>query len=445
MHDTVERLTLERHGAIRLGTPQELHTVRRLFALMGMHPVGYYDLAAAHLPMHATCFRPLTPASLAANPFRIFTTLLRPALVPSPSARALALALLSRRRLFPDPLLALLATAEARGGRLTRAEAPVFVAQTLRAFAWHPVAAASLPEYARLRAEHPVLADVACFRAAHINHLTPRALDIDAAQRRMVAEGMRVKARIEGPPRRRCAVLLRQTSFLALEEKVRFPSGSGDDGDGEEHQVLVDGQHKARFGEIEERGAALTLKGRRLYDELLLRASAESEEEDVFARAFAEVFPDSWNELRRQGLIYCEYRCEAGAREKLAAAGGVLNVDGEGDLAQGATLLERLVQRGVVSARPLTYEDFLPLSAAGIFQSNLQSDDDNNNNNKVPAPAPPVVLRAAGQPDREGFERALQCVALEADQLYAEAQRRSVERCVAELGLGLDVFDDLMS
>ncbi|KAI0477891.1 hypothetical protein GGR56DRAFT_674211 [Xylariaceae sp. FL0804] len=42
-------------------------------------------------------------------------------------------------------------------------------------------AAASRAQYARLTAEHPVLADVACFRAAHVNYLTPRTLDIGRA------------------------------------------------------------------------------------------------------------------------------------------------------------------------------------------------------------------------------------------------------------------------
>ena len=30
-----------------------------------------------------------------------------------------------------------------------------------------------------------------------------------------------------------------------------------------------------------------------------------------------------------------------------------------------------LIERGWVAAQPITYEDFLPVSAAGIFQSNL--------------------------------------------------------------------------
>lgn len=33
----IERLSMERHGAIRLGTAAELSMMRRLFAVMGMH------------------------------------------------------------------------------------------------------------------------------------------------------------------------------------------------------------------------------------------------------------------------------------------------------------------------------------------------------------------------------------------------------------------------
>ncbi|CAN8105402.1 unnamed protein product [Discula destructiva] len=443
--DSVERLTLERHGAIRLGTPHELHTARRIFALMGMRPVGYYDLAVAGLPMHATCFRPVTAASLEANPFRVFTTLLRPDLLTSASARELALRLLSQRQIFTPALLALLTIAESaeQGGRLTRAQGEAFVTEALRSFGWQPVAAATAAEYAALRAEHAILADIACFRAAHINHLTPRALDIDMAHARMVAEGLRVKASIEGPPRRRCPVLLRQTSFLALEEGIRFPCGGDGDGDG-----LVAGHHKARFGEIEERGAAVTGKGRKLYDELIAAhkasAAAEEEADKTFAEAFARVFPDSWDELRRQKLIYCEYSCCEGGRAKLAG----LDLKG---VPASSMLLDELVQRGVLSARPLTYEDFLPFSAAGIFQSNLQQQQQQQQQQQPPQPQPkaPTTTAAAAMAalesgDREGYEKAMECSLLDSDQLYAKAQRRSLERCAAELGLDVDIVADLM-
>ena len=62
--DQLQRISEERHGAIRLGTADELATMRRLFAVMGMAPVGYYDLSEAGVPVHSTAFRPVGEAAL---------------------------------------------------------------------------------------------------------------------------------------------------------------------------------------------------------------------------------------------------------------------------------------------------------------------------------------------------------------------------------------------
>lgn len=426
IYDSPQRLSLERHGAIRLGTPHELYTARRIFALLGMRPVGYYDLAVAGLPMHATCFRPIDTVALEANPFRIFTTLLRPHLLASDEARQLAMRLLNRRKIFSDTLLDLLDTIETQqNGRCNYDQGELFVREAIRSFSWQPVAAATYDEYVTLRTEHPILADIACFSSAHINHLTPRALDIGLAQAAMIKGGLSVKDRIEGPPLRKCPILLRQTSFLALEEKIRFPcAGLGITTE------LVDGQHKARFGEIEERGAAVTPKGRKLYDELLEEAMSlvqTSEAKDaaamdsIVAKTF-EKYPDDWDELRRQALVYCEYRCEAGAKDKFAALAGTIEAS--------PVLLDRLVSQGLLTARSITYEDFLPFSAAGIFQSNLQA----GNKQAISSGA----LGSTEKGERDLYESAMGCPAFDADALYAEAQRRSLEKCASEIGLDLN-------
>ena len=69
----LEQLGMERHGAIRLGTPEELSTIRRLFMIMGMVPVGYYDLSVSGIPVHSTAFRPTSEEALRRDPFRVFT------------------------------------------------------------------------------------------------------------------------------------------------------------------------------------------------------------------------------------------------------------------------------------------------------------------------------------------------------------------------------------
>src|SRR5260370_29379484 len=75
---TLSRVTAERHGAIRVGTPDELATVADLFCAFGMVPVGYYDLrdAVSPVPVVSTAFRPIDSDELARNPFRVFTSLL---------------------------------------------------------------------------------------------------------------------------------------------------------------------------------------------------------------------------------------------------------------------------------------------------------------------------------------------------------------------------------
>lgn len=383
------RLDVERHGAIRLGTAAELATMRRLFAVMGMAPVGYYDLSVAGIPVHSTAFRPVDEVALGRNPFRVFTSLLRLDLIADVALRAETGRILAARRIFTPGVLVLIGQWEAEGG-LGDAQADLFVREALETFRWHREATVSAATYRRLHGAHRLIADVVCFKGPHINHLTPRTLDIDAAQAEMPLYGMRAKEVIEGPPRRACPILLRQTSFAALEEQILF-LGEGRGGG--------DGCHTARFGEIEQRGMALTPKGRALYDRLLRVARDDGPDVPYGARlerAFVQ-FPDTEEELRGQELAYFRY-----------------------DLTRGASLppglsaeapIGDLVRLGAVVATPMTYEDFLPVSAAGIFRSNLGGLGGAD---------------YAASADRAGFEAALGAEVLDECALYAALQDRSV-------------------
>ncbi|TDK31574.1 2-oxoadipate dioxygenase/decarboxylase HglS [Luteimonas terrae] len=396
--DALDRLDEERHGAIRVGTPRELATLRRMFAVMGMAPVGYYDLAVAGVPVHATAFRPVDAASLARNPFRVFTSLLRLELIEDAALRAEAARILDAREIFTPRALALIERFEQAGG-LSADEAAEFVGEALETFRWHSEATVPHATYQALLAAHRLVADVVCFRGPHINHLTPRTLDIDAAQTAMQARGIDAKAVIEGPPRRRCPILLRQTSFKALQEPVLFPSGEGGDA----------GTHTARFGEIEQRGLALTPKGRALYDELLGRAravgGAGSTGDDYgtrLASAFAD-FPDDDDTLRREGLGYYRYTLTDAGRADPARVTG--------------STLDEAIASGLVAADPVVYEDFLPVSAAGIFQSNLGGGEQ----------------RAyAAQANQAAFEAALGAQVHDQFEIYAVVERESL----AALGTG---------
>ncbi|MGS0614227.1 2-oxoadipate dioxygenase/decarboxylase HglS [Xanthomonas oryzae pv. oryzicola] len=393
-NDERARLDLERHGAIRVGTAAELATLRRLFAVMGMQPVGYYDLSVAGVPVHSTAFRPIDEAALSANPFRVFTSLLRLELIEDTTLRAQAEQILQQRQIFTAGVLQLIKRYEQQGG-LDADQARQFVAEALETFRWHGDATVSLPTYRALSEAHKLIADVVSFHGPHINHLTPRTLDIDAAQEQMQRAGIDAKAVIEGPPRRRVPILLRQTSFKALEEAVRFV---GDDGQPEH------GTHTARFGEIEQRGLALTPKGRALYDALLAQArdadGAGSTGADYATRlqtAFL-AFPDEEALLRQEGLGYFRY---------------ALTDAGRADPAQVAAMpVETAIALGLVSADPIIYEDFLPVSAAGIFQSNLGG----------------AEQRAyAAHSSKRSFEHALGAQVHDEFALYAQLERESLQ------------------
>ena len=144
---------MERHGAIRLGTAAELATMRRLFAVMGMEPVGYYDLSVAGVPVHSTAFRPVADAALAHNPFRVFTSLLRLELIADETLRAQAAAILERRQIFTEGALRLIERFEAAGG-LDAQQADDFVAEALQTFRWHAEATVDSATYEKLQRAH---------------------------------------------------------------------------------------------------------------------------------------------------------------------------------------------------------------------------------------------------------------------------------------------------
>ncbi|HBB8304809.1 TPA: VOC family protein [Escherichia coli] len=387
--DELARLNVERHGAIRVGTAQELATLRRMFAIMGMYPVSYYDLSQAGVPVHSTAFRPIDDASLARNPFRVFTSLLRLELIENEILRQKAAEILRQRDIFTPRCRQLLEEYEQQGG-FNETQAQEFVQEALETFRWHQSATVDEETYRALHNEHRLIADVVCFPGCHINHLTPRTLDIDRVQSMMPECGIEPKILIEGPPRREVPILLRQTSFKALEETVLFAGQK-------------QGTHTARFGEIEQRGVALTPKGRQLYDDLLRNAGTGQDNltHQMHLQETFRTFPDSEFLMRQQGLAWFRYRLTpSGEAHRQAIHPG----DDQ----------QPLIERGWVVAQPITYEDFLPVSATGIFQSNLGNE---------------TQTRSHGNASREAFEQALGCPVLDEFQLYQEAEERSKRRC----------------
>ena len=215
--------------------------------------------------------------------------------------------------------------------------------------------------YTELERVSGVAADIGGVSSTHINHLTPRVLDIDDLYASMQARGIEMIDEIQGPPRWDGPdVLLRQTSFRALAEPRTFRAADGE---------VSAGTLRVRFGEVEARGIALTPAGRERFDELVAEVDRRLGQDPALVRAdvapgvWQEQLPGTERELCLEGLGFFTYRIDedvsAGTRSPAQSA--ALDV---GDPAA-------LVRAGVLHPEPIVYEDFLPRSAAGIFASNL--------------------------------------------------------------------------
>ncbi|WP_432092793.1 2-oxoadipate dioxygenase/decarboxylase [Streptomyces sp. bgisy100] len=413
---SIGRVTAERHGAIRVGTPDELRQVARIFGALGMHPVGFYDLreaAASAVPVVSTAFRPVDAEELARNPFRVFTSMLTPAdprFFDDDLRRRLE-RFLAERQLFPPELLDLADRAEAQGG-LPEAEAERFLHLAVQAF---ELSTEPLDKswYETLERVSAVAADIGGVRSTHINHLTPRVLDIDELYRRMTDRGIAMIDTIQGPPRWDGPdVLLRQTSFRALAEPRALRTDDGE---------VTTGALRVRFGEVEARGIALTRQGRAHYDELLARADTLAAQDPgtdrgaVLRTLWERHFPGTERELAARGHGFFTYHAVPSA--KTGSAGTGRTADG------GPPTLGGLLDAGLLRAEPIVYEDFLPRSAAGIFQSNLSGEGSRDDARSAVAYDSDWLSGAIGRPVLDPFA------------LYEEQRNASLGQAARELGL----------
>ncbi|MEO1584353.1 MAG: DUF1338 family protein [Planctomycetota bacterium] len=467
----------ERHGAIRIGRPDEYRWIGRFFACFGMHPHNFYDMTsvgAKSQPVIATAFR-----SMVHPEHRVFSSLLQTSYF-DPETQARVDTLLQTRQVFSDDAMRLIEKAEAEGG-LSWDDADALIAEgTERIFKWTGEAH-DHDLYTHLcDAGFKIAADIACFRAHHLNHLTPntfcmdlytsamklklgeldretfvgrarRALghvratgdrdflrlcfkhltreEVEAFDPASPAEGTidrlvdELLARLDAPeldlapmphngfkdhtegPDTATPLLLRQDAYKALTEAVRF-TDSG-----------LDTEHTARFGEIEQRFYATTPKGRTLYDGCLAKVEAAKAEnpglvkEDfeayaaMQARCF-EAFPKTLRGLLDQGLVFGRYEP---TDRGLASAGSI-----------GTTDLGELIDLGLIAYEGLRYEDFLPVSAAGIFASNLSQYGTRSTAAEKPEYTQAMLEDILGRPIVDSNEV---CLGLQADSLLDTYER----------------------
>ena len=481
--EQLDRTSGERHGAIRIGTPSEYRLMGRFFAAFAMEPHNFYDMAnvgAKSQPIIATAFRSKL------NPdHRIFCSLLLTDYFDAPT-KARIEALLATREVFSEKAKQLLEKNERQGG-LSWDDANILIAEGVnRIFKWTGQARDPQLYTDLCHAGFKIAADIACFGSHHLNHLTPNTLCMDLYTAAMkfclgemneknfrdraetalgrlgkradrdwmrlhfkqlersvlesypagvvsanhVAEATETLIRrlqqddlalnklphagfkdfTEGPSED-TPVLLRQDAYKALTEPVKFRHADG---------AVVDAVHTARFGEIEQRFYATTAKGRELYDRCLAAADAAREKhpglakqdfaayEEMYARPFVP-FPKTLPELLEQKLVYGRY---TPTRRGLAATGRLTTTD-----------IGELVKLGYVDYEGLRYEDFLPVSAAGIFASNL-----NQYGTKSTAAQRPVYTQAR-------LEEILGRKIVDSNVTYSGLEAESLWRTYSELGL----------
>lgn len=478
----VTRASAERHGAIRIGRPDEYRWVARFFGVFAMEPHNFYsmtDVGAKSQPVIATAFR-----SASRPEHRVFTSLLVTDRFNSATRGRLENAL-AARSVFSAKARSLIERCERDGG-LSSADGEALIAEACtRIFKWTG-RARDYQLYTDLcAAGFKIAADIVCFDSHHLNHLTPNTLCMDlytAVMKRcfgqvdvqhFASRGYEVLGRLaatadrhwlrlhlphlpaatvdtlsvapvdqqtvhrliqklqqrlnapefqfaslknagfkdftEGPPGG-TPVLLRQDAYRAVAESVSFTEADGSS---------VQGEHTARFGEIEERFYATTPAGRAMYDTCLAeaersRSSGSSEANDLAAyeRALAVPFariPKTLEELVTAGLVHAEWEPTA---KGLAARGTIDTHD-----------FVELLRRGLVRCEGIRYEDFLPLSAAGIFASNL---------NQYGTRAEGAAPRTYSKPD---LEEIIGRPIIESAAVYAISELESRQRTLAALGL----------
>lgn len=477
----LDKTSGERHGAIRIGKPEEYRWVAGFFAAFGMEPHNFYDmtnLGNKSQPIIATAFR----SSL--NPeHRVFTSLLMTDYF-DPKTRERIEALLAPREVFSGRAMELVSKSEKQGGLNWDEATELILEGVMRIFRWTGQAR-NHPLYQDLcNAGFKIAADIACFESHHLNHLTPNTFCIDlytasmkfclgemdeAAFRKRASATLNFLANTadqdylrlhfkhldsreinnftrlppapeaierlveklsrrlqesdlvlsklnhagfkdftEGPATG-TPILLRQDAYKALTEPVTFQQPDGS---------KVETVHTARFGEIEQRFYAATPKGRKLYDDCLAAAEAQKKPDlikkdfDAFQEAFAKCFapfPKTLPELLEQKLVFGRYSV---TKKGLAAKGKINTTD----------ILE-LVKLGYVDYDGLRYEDFLPVSAAGIFASNL-----GQYGTKSTAAEKPVYSQAT-------LEKIMGKKIIDSNDSYSRLQAESISDVFAQLGL----------
>lgn len=408
----VKKLGVIMHGAVRVASSTELHTLARVLKVMGLYPYNYYDLRKG-VSVNSTAFRAKTRDELLENGFRLFVSMLDLDCIHS-DYHEMVNEIIERRNIFHNDLMQLVLTSEMNGG-LTLEEAKQFVTESMKIFVRPKKAAISLPTYEKLLSVNGVLGHILVSNAVALNHLTPCVANVHEGHREMVKKGIKTIPAVQGPPEG-WSILLNQTSCVAPAVELDFPNN--------EDEGFTKGFHQETFIEMEERHVALTPKGRGMYDEMLELAingvtmqksetGYDAHYYHLLSQAFAD-FPKDLKLMREKELAFFIYQStELGLKTPTETLAELT--------------LEELITNKYVVAVPQFYEDFLPKSAEGIFRSNVGEE-------KM------TTVAVQKSDSQRRFEEALGRPVLNMYDYYQKLQFESLAETCNELGLELEAI-----
>lgn len=169
--------------------------------------------------------------------------------------------------------------------------------------------------------------------------------------------------------------------------------------------------------------------GHELYLSLLAQVPSipneTNESHQSALKAVFHQFPDDWPTIREQGLAYFRYFV------KIDMEASVTTIK-PGQATMTTADVSELIEEGKVGYEPIVYEDFLPASAAGIFQSNLAEATSIQNSLKAAARKGEERSDArdtevsASLSSREVFEQALGGKVRDYWELYEEMEKASL-------------------
>ena len=482
--EQLDKTSGERHGAIRIGKPDEYRWIAGFFAAFGMEPHNFYDmtsLGGKSQPIIATAFR-----SRVKPEHRVFTSLLMTDYFDPETQRRIE-SLLAPRQVF-SPRAKELVEKNERDGGLSQADARALINEgTTRIFKWTGRARDHRLYQELSKAGFKIAADIACFESHHLNHLTPNTfcmdlytsamkfclgeLTPDVSLRRadqaltlLVGAADRDWMRLHfkhltdealdnyqsaSVPSSEVTALVRTLSArlqqrdLALAKLNHAGFKDFTEGPSEDTPVLlrqdaykaltepvqfreadgttVDTVHTARFGEIEQRFFATTPKGRALYDECLAAADKIRESDPSLIKRDYEAYQ------RAYAKCFARFpKTLAGLLQQRLVFARYSPTDKGRTAAKGGQIatddVSELLRQGYVRVEGLRYEDFLPFSAAGIFASNL-----GQYGTQSTAAARPTYTQAT-------LEKIMGREIIDPNAAYAEQETASLEKVRGELG-----------